>query len=136
MKSKVFGLLVSVGVALAACAGQDNREPIPVSGFDSHAGVGPQAQREPAGERSVSDMHTDQVLVKFSEGTDIGAIKRIAQEAGLERLKVVSPPNLYLMRAENGTALEEAIERLKAYPEVLYVERNYPRVLKGNGTHD
>lgn len=81
-------------------------------------------------------MHTDQVLVKFREGTDIGAIKRIAQEAGLERLKVVSSPNLYLMRAENGTALEEAIGRLKAYPEVLYVERNYPRALKGNGTHD
>lgn len=132
MKFKAFAFLVATGVALAACAGPDKSEPIQAGGFDSRAGLGSQAQIIPAGERSVSDMLTDQVLVKFREGTDTSAIKRIAQEAGLAVLKIVSPPSLYLMRAETGSALEEAVVRLKAYPEVLYVEWNYPRALKGN----
>jgi len=80
-------------------------------------------------------MMTDQVLVTFREGTAISTIERILREDGLEVLKVVSPPNLYMMRAGSGSALEDAIGRLKEYPEVLYAERNDVRALKGDRIH-
>jgi len=127
--------MVSVWLALAACAGQDNSEPLQTGVSENHAGAESEVQREPAGRTAVSGMMTDQVLVTFREGTDISTIERILREAGLEVLKVVSPPNLYLMRAGSGSALEDAIGRLKEYPEVLYAERNYVRALKGDRIH-
>jgi hypothetical protein len=77
-------------------------------------------------------MVTDQLLVKFREGTDASTIERIGREAGLKVLKAVSPPGLCLMSIVDGSSVDDAMTRLKAYPEVLYSEPNYTRSLKGN----
>lgn len=127
--------MVSVWSALAACAGQDNSVALQTGVFENHAGAESEVQREAADRTAVSGMMTDQVLVTFREGTAISTIERILREDGLEVLKVVSPPNLYMMRAGSGSALEDAIGRLKEYPEVLYAERNYVRALKGDRNH-
>lgn len=77
-------------------------------------------------------MVADQILVKFREGTDAAMIERIAREAGVQVLKLVSPPNLFLMLIVDGSSVDDAMARLKAYPEVLYSEPNYKRSLKGD----
>jgi hypothetical protein len=136
MKLVALGFILSAWLGLAACAGQGDSEPLQPGVFENNAGAGSEAQREPTGGAAVSGMVTDQVLVKFREWTDISTIERICREAGLEVLKVVSPPRLYLMKAATGSALEDAIGRLKAHPEVVYAERNYPRALKANRIHD
>ena len=77
-------------------------------------------------------MAANQILVKFREGTDAATVERIGRGAGLQVIKVVSPPNLYLMAIADGSSVDEAMARLKAYPEVLYSEPNYTRSLKGD----
>jgi len=77
-------------------------------------------------------MVIDQVVVKFREGTDGKTIEHIQREVGLQMLKVISAPNLLLMRIEGGSSVEDVVSRLKAYPEVLYSEPNYKRSVKGN----
>jgi hypothetical protein len=77
-------------------------------------------------------MAPDQVLVRFREGTDPSEIQRIQGEAGVRILKAVSGKNLFLMKIMDGSAVEDAIKRLKTYPEVLYSEPNYTRSLKGD----
>jgi len=68
-----------------------------------------------------------EVLVKFREGTDEGTVARIQREAHLETIRVVSSPNLYLMKIVDGTQVEEMVERLRRYGEVAYAEPNYVR---------
>jgi hypothetical protein len=68
-----------------------------------------------------------EVLVKFRDGTDAGTMARIQQEAHLETIRVVSSPNLYLMKIVDGTPVEEMVQRLRGYGEVAYAEPNYVR---------
>jgi hypothetical protein len=77
-------------------------------------------------------MAANQLLVKFRDGTDAATIERIGREAGLRVIKVVSPPYLFLMSIADGSSVDSAMARLKAYPEVLYAEPNYTRSLKGD----
>jgi len=77
-------------------------------------------------------MVPNQVLVRFREGTDPSEIQRIQGEAGILILKAVSGKNLFLMKIMDGSSVEDAIRRLKAYPEILYAEPNYGRGLKDN----
>lgn len=68
-----------------------------------------------------------EILVKFRDGTDEGTVARIQQEAHLETIRVVSRPNLYLMKIVDGTPVAEMVERLRRYGEVAYAEPNYVR---------
>jgi hypothetical protein len=68
-----------------------------------------------------------QVLVKFRDGTDAGTIARIQRELNLETVRVVSSPNLFLMRIVDQTSVEETVQRLQGYGEVVYAEPNYGR---------
>jgi hypothetical protein len=68
--------------------------------------------------------------VRFREGIDQGEIQRIQRETGVQILKAVSNNNLFLMKIMDGSSVEDAIRRLKAYPEILYAEPNYGRGLK------
>jgi hypothetical protein len=77
-------------------------------------------------------MAANQLLVKFRDGTDAATIERIGREAGLRVIKVVSPPYLFLMSIADGSSVDSAMARLKAYPVVLYAEPNYTRSLKGD----
>ena len=68
-----------------------------------------------------------QVLVKFRDGTDAGTIARIQRELHLETVRVVSSPNLFLMRIVDQTSVEETVQRLQRYDEVVLAEPNYVR---------
>jgi len=83
-------------------------------------------------DKPAQEMVPNQVLVRFREGTDPSEIQRIQGEAGVLILKAVSGKNLFLMKIMDGSSVEDAIRRLKAYPEVLYSEPNYGRGLKDN----
>ena len=83
-------------------------------------------------DKQAHEMVPGQVLVRFREGTDPRAIERIQGEAGVRMLKAVSGNSLYLMKIVDGSSVEDAVRRLKIYPEILYAEPNYTRGLKGN----
>jgi hypothetical protein len=68
-----------------------------------------------------------EVLVKFRDGTDAETIARIQREVHLETVRVVSSPNLLLMRIVDQTSVEETVQRLKKYSEVILAEPNYVR---------
>jgi len=68
-----------------------------------------------------------EVLVKFRDGTDAGTIARIQREVHLETVRVVSSPSLFLMRIVGQTSVEETVERLQRYDEVVLAEPNYVR---------
>jgi hypothetical protein len=68
-----------------------------------------------------------EVLVKFRDGTDAGTIARIQREVHLETVRVVSSPNLFLMRIVDQASVEETVQRLQIYNEVVLAEPNYVR---------
>jgi len=68
-----------------------------------------------------------EVLVKFRDGTDAGTIARIQREVHLETVRMVSSPNLLLMRIVDQTSVEETVQRLQRYDEVVLAEPNYVR---------
>jgi hypothetical protein len=68
-----------------------------------------------------------QVLVKFRDGTDAETIARIQRELHLETVRVVVSPNLFLMRIVDQTSVEETVQRLQRYEEVVLAEPNYVR---------
>jgi hypothetical protein len=68
-----------------------------------------------------------EILVKFRDGTDPETIARIQREVSLETVRVISSPNLYLMKILGRTSVEETIQRLQRYDEVVVAEPNYVR---------
>ena len=66
-----------------------------------------------------------EILIKFKEGTDKQTIKAIQRELHLKTIKIVSRPNLYLMKILDGSPVETIMERLKDFQEVAYSEPNY-----------
>ena len=65
-----------------------------------------------------------QVLIKFKEGTDVESMQRIQRAFHLKTMKVVTEPNLYLMRILDGTPVEQKIQALKGAEDVEYAEPN------------
>ena len=70
-----------------------------------------------------------QILVKFKDGTDTQAIEAIQRELHLKTIKIVSRPNLYLMKILDGSSVARIVERLRNYEEVKYSEPNYVRTI-------
>ena len=68
-----------------------------------------------------------EILVKFRDGTKEKAIEAIKTDLHLETVRIVSKPNLYLMRILDGSSVENVLERLRQYKEVKYSEPNYVR---------
>jgi hypothetical protein len=68
-----------------------------------------------------------EILIKFYEGTNEKAIQAIKRDLHLETIRVVSKPNLYLMKILNGSSVENVMGRLRGYEEVQYSEPNYLR---------
>lgn len=68
-----------------------------------------------------------QVLVRFKEGTQLQAIEAIQRELHLQTLRIVSKPNLYLMKIQDGFSVQEIVTRLKVFKAVEYAEPNYVR---------
>ena len=66
-----------------------------------------------------------EILIKFKEGTDAQTIKTIQGELHLKTIKIVSRPNLYLMKILDSSPVETIMERLKDFQDVAYSEPNY-----------
>ena len=127
-----LGLVLAFWAALAACIAPTPPEPPRQSPADEPLSRSGDGRVESTRATSPPAMAADQILVKFRDGTDAAAIERIARESGLRLLKVVSAPNLVLMVIVDGSSVDDARARLKAYPEVLYSEPNPTRSLKGD----
>lgn len=68
-----------------------------------------------------------EILVRFHDGTNEKAIQMIESDLHLETIRIVSKPNLYLMKILDGSSVESVSERLHQYEEVEYSEPNYVR---------
>ena len=114
--------IASLLVLLLACTGQGSGTGRGGDGesrtVDNKIGVTGEGERRYA---------PGEVLVRFREGTDAGTIVRIQREVHLETVRVVSSPNLYLMKIVDQTPVAEAVQRLQRYEEVLLAEPNYVR---------
>ena len=66
-----------------------------------------------------------EILIKFREGTDEPTIEVIQRELNLKTIKIVSRPDLYLMKILDGSSVESIMERLQDFQEVAYAEPNY-----------
>jgi len=71
------------------------------------------------------DYRPGEILVKFRDGTDTQAIETIQRQLRLKTIKIVSRPNLYLMKILDGSSVEGVMERLQDFHEVAYSEPNY-----------
>ncbi len=70
-----------------------------------------------------------EILVKFRDGTTDQTKEAIQKEVHLETIRIVSKPNLYLMRILDDFPVESVIERLGKFKEVKYAEPNYIRTI-------
>jgi len=66
-----------------------------------------------------------EILVKFKDGTDEKTIQAIQGELQLETIRLVSRPNLYLMKILDGSSDETVMQRLRNYEGVILSEQNY-----------
>jgi hypothetical protein len=66
-----------------------------------------------------------EILIKFKDGTDVESIKTIQERLGLTTIKVVPKLNIYHMKIQNGSSVEEVMRRLQSFREVEYSEPNY-----------
>ena len=66
-----------------------------------------------------------EILIKFKDGTDVQTIKTIQKRLGLRTIKVVPKLNIYRMKIQNGSSVEEVMKRLQGFREVEYSEPNY-----------
>lgn len=126
-------LLTSLLFMAAGCAAQEQP---PARGNpavpDTHE-TDPGGKRMPsAGASSLTSGGAGQVLVRFQDGIETKEIDRIQKEAGLRTLQAISPPRLYLMEIIDGSSVEDMLERLKRYAEIVYAEPNHPKTLKKN----
>ena len=65
------------------------------------------------------------ILIKFKDGTDVQSIKTIQKKLSLRTIKVVPKLNIYRMKIQNGSSVEEVMKRLQSFREVEYSEPNY-----------
>lgn len=68
-----------------------------------------------------------EVLIKFKDGTARKTIDGIADIFKLETERVVTPPNLFLMKILDGSSVEEMVDRLNRCDQIQYAEPNYIR---------
>lgn len=68
-----------------------------------------------------------EILIKFKAGTTDQVKEAIQREVHLETIRLISKPNLYLMKILDGSSVERVMERLGKFKEIEHVEPNYVR---------
>jgi len=81
-------------------------------------------------ERKTEGHVSARVLVKFKEGTEEQLIEAIQAELHLQTIRIISRPNLYLMKIQNGFSMPETIKRLQEFEAVEYAEPNLIRTIQ------
>jgi len=126
-RSNIIQFLIILVLTLS-CASQspEGQEKLaqPPSDIEIHGSDQPKLP-PPGGERK--NYVPGEILIKFHDGTSEKAIQVIKRDLHLETIRVVSKPNLYLMKILDGSAVENVVERLRGYEEVKYSEPNYLR---------
>ena len=85
-----------------------------------------QPKLSPGGEETKNYV-SGEILVKFRDGTTDQAKEAIQKKVHLETIRIISKPNLYLMKILDGSSVESVMERLGEFKEVTYAEPNYIR---------
>ena len=85
-----------------------------------------QPKLSPASEETKNYV-SGEILVKFRDGTTDQAKEAIQRKVNLEPIRLISKPNLYLMKILDGSSVESVMERLDKFKEVRYAEPNYIR---------
>jgi uncharacterized protein YjaZ len=80
--------------------------------------------------RKTEDHVSEQVLVKFKEGTEEQIIEAIQAELHLQTIRIIPRPNLYLMKIQDGFSVQETIKRLQESKAVEYAEPNLIRTIQ------
>lgn len=70
------------------------------------------------------DYKSGEVLVKFKPYVTEAEIDRIAKISGLEVMRIVSPPDLFLFKVIGNLSLRDVIKFLKRFEEIEYSEPN------------
>ncbi len=73
------------------------------------------------------DYRAGEIIIKFRDHVTEEEVEEIRKALDLETIKIVSPPNLYLLRIRSGLPVHDVIESLKQHEEVEYSEPNYIR---------
>ena len=117
--------------ALVACVteGRETLEVREKSSGTTEAQVTKPRQNGPEQEK-IHAYVVDEILVKFVDGTSEETIEAIQEEVHLKTIRIVSRPNLYLMRITDGSTVEGVMKRLKNFSEVAYSEPNYIRTIR------
>jgi hypothetical protein len=66
-----------------------------------------------------------QVLVKLRDGMGVSALDFLSRELGLETIKPLALPGVYLMKITGDDSVDGMVKKLKAYKMVEYGEPNY-----------
>jgi hypothetical protein len=88
-----------------------------------------QPKLSPGGEETKNYV-SGEILVKFRDGTTDQAKEAIQRKVHLETIRLISKPNLYLMKILDGSSVESVMERLGKFKEVKYAEPNYIRTIQ------
>jgi hypothetical protein len=88
-----------------------------------------QPKLSPGGEETKNYV-SGEILVKFRDGTTDQAKEAIQRKVQLETIRIISKPNLYLMKILDGSSVERVMERLGKFKEVKYAEPNYIRTIQ------
>jgi hypothetical protein len=80
--------------------------------------------------RKTEDHVSGQVLVKFKEGTEEQIIEAIQRELHLQTIRIIPRPNLYLMKIQNSSSVQETIKGLQEFKAVEYAEPNLIRTIQ------
>jgi hypothetical protein len=70
-----------------------------------------------------------EILVKFRDGTTDQMKEALQKELHRETIRLVSKPNLYLMKIRDDSSVESVMERLREFKEVKHAEPNYIRTI-------
>ncbi|WP_303902010.1 S8 family serine peptidase [Thiohalomonas denitrificans] len=74
-------------------------------------------------EKASASVVAGELLVRFTDDIGIADVTRIAEELEASVIEQL-PRNVYLIRLPEGTPMDDAMRRLTAQPEVVYVEPN------------
>lgn len=134
---KTIMMLIAVAMLFSGCAACRNPE------LNNAAGVReftqPPESTQPMDEKSrgseratgngdgMQNFVAGEIIVKFKSGVSREAVERIAREHGLEIVKIVSPPQLYLFRITGKVSAGEVLREFNVLNEVEYAEPNYTR---------
>jgi len=88
----------------------------------------PQTGSQAGNTKAISpEVRPGEIIIKFKAGVSEQRIREIARKEGLEVVKIVSPPSVYLFKSRETSQalLNRRITDLKKYAEIEYAEPNY-----------